>query len=91
MCRISHSNNANNDVADEGRNTEQEEQFGRPPSGFEIEYARAHGWAALADRTHAVANRGGPSSQNCTERQEPSSDGDSSGSTSSSADLQDAS
>jgi hypothetical protein len=54
--------NENNDVATNGQNIEQEEQFRRPPSGFEIEYARAHGWTALVDRTRGVVNCGGRSS-----------------------------
>lgn len=29
----------------------QEDAFNRPPSGFEINYARIHGWAGLEEKT----------------------------------------
>jgi hypothetical protein len=58
---------------------------------LEIEYARAHGWAALQDRTRAAANRGGPSSEIGRVGQEPPGDGESLESTSSSRDSKQAS
>jgi hypothetical protein len=43
------------DVLDFGFHSDQEEEFKRPPSGFEIEYACSHDWSGLAERTRTRA------------------------------------
>ena len=41
---------------------EQEEEFHRPPSKFEIEYVWTHGWVSVADKTRSLASGRGRAS-----------------------------
>lgn len=77
---------------DFGIHCDQEEEFKRPPSGFEIEYARNHGWLGLAERTRTtVGNRNTGRSKMERKRRADSRDEGSSDATSSSEDSEDSS
>jgi hypothetical protein len=46
-------------------------------STFEVDYARAHGWAGLQERTRAVTGRGAGSTSTGTKHSLPLEDGES--------------
>jgi hypothetical protein len=69
----------------------QEEAFGRPPSSFEIEYARTHGWAGLEERTLTGRGPAGASPGTGGKRRGHSEEEESSARTSSSGATEDGS